>query len=97
MGSLVGEDPQRGDSSGGGESGLLLYTEYAAGEDEWRMAFVFVAKVDSDEFFPQDKLYGSFKWISSVKVQPKLVMPYVEGTLPLAFMSVSLDGVPRSP
>ncbi len=78
----------------GAPSGLLLYTEYAAGPDELRLGFIFMAKIDTDNILPQDKQYGSFKWLDNARNLPRPLMPYVEGTIPLAFMAVSLDGIP---
>lgn len=75
--------------------GLLLYTEYAADVDEVRMAFVFLAHLEDRPHRPLDKAYDQFQWVVSDRLLPRPVMPYVEGTLSLAFMAITLDGVPK--
>lgn len=79
----------------GAPSGLLLYTEYAVAADELRMAFVFMAHIDDKAETPTTKPYDKFQWVVSDRLLPRPVMPYVEGTLSLAFMAITLDGVPK--
>lgn len=79
----------------GAPSGLLLYTEYAAAIDEMRMAFVFMAHLEDRPLRPLDKTYDQFQWVASDRTLPRSVMPYVEGTISLAFMAIALDGVPK--
>jgi hypothetical protein len=58
-----------------------------------RLAFIFLAQIHTDELPQDSKQYESFQWIKTVKGIPRGSMPYVESSLPLTFMALSLDGV----